>query len=215
MAGHIATAKATNWTTPRFVLDAVEKVFGGPIALDPCSNPESTVGAKVNYRLPETNGLKASWNYPTIFVNPPYGRSYLHEPCNNLVDALGKDDPQRAAGFAFLCPHCGALLRRREVAGSSIANWVQNCYAAREAYGSEVIGLIPAATGTAHFHDYIWLQATSICFVRGRLKFEGAPSAERTREANVAPHDSCLPYWGKFPDRFHEEFSKIGYVVRL
>ena len=42
--------------------------------LDPCSNRHSTVRATVEYSLPEIDGLSASWNYPTIFVNPPYGR---------------------------------------------------------------------------------------------------------------------------------------------
>jgi hypothetical protein len=31
------------------------------------------VQAEVEYRLPEHDGLKESWNYPTVFVNPPYG----------------------------------------------------------------------------------------------------------------------------------------------
>jgi len=51
----------------------VKKVFGGRIDLDPCSSEYSIVRATVEYRLPERDGLKESWNYPTIYVNPPYG----------------------------------------------------------------------------------------------------------------------------------------------
>lgn len=47
--------------------------YGGSINLDPCSNEYSVVNAETEYRLPEHDGLKESWNYPNIFVNPPYG----------------------------------------------------------------------------------------------------------------------------------------------
>ncbi len=52
---------------------AVKAVFGGQIDLDPCSSEYSIVQARVEYRLPEHDGLKESWDYPTIYVNPPYG----------------------------------------------------------------------------------------------------------------------------------------------
>jgi hypothetical protein len=51
----------------------VRRVFGGIIHLDPCSNEHSLVNAEVNYLLPEHDGLVESWDYPTIYVNPPYG----------------------------------------------------------------------------------------------------------------------------------------------
>lgn len=62
-----------HWCTPPKYVDAIRRFFGGVIALDPCSNPYSIVKAEVEYSLPTTNGLVASWNFPTIFVNPPYG----------------------------------------------------------------------------------------------------------------------------------------------
>jgi hypothetical protein len=48
-------------------------MFGGQIDLDPCSNAHSLVGAKVNYLLPDHDGLLESWDCKTIYVNPPYG----------------------------------------------------------------------------------------------------------------------------------------------
>lgn len=62
-----------HWCTPPKYVTAIKKFFGGRVALDPCSNKYSIVKAEVEYRLPHTDGLVASWNYPTIFVNPPYG----------------------------------------------------------------------------------------------------------------------------------------------
>ena len=72
-AGRTVNSKSQTWGTPRKYVDAVKKVFGGKIDLDPCSNEYSIVQAKVEYRLPKTDGLKSSWNYDTIYVNPPYG----------------------------------------------------------------------------------------------------------------------------------------------
>jgi len=42
--------------------------------LDPCSNSFSTVGADVEYCLPDRDGLVLPWDAATIFVNPPYGK---------------------------------------------------------------------------------------------------------------------------------------------
>lgn len=69
------TTKQTNqdWSTPHHYVDAVKRVFGGQIDLDPCSNPYSVVKARVECRLPQRDGLSETWNYETIYVNPPYG----------------------------------------------------------------------------------------------------------------------------------------------
>ncbi len=62
-----------HWCTPPKYVRAIRHFFGGKIGLDPCSNQHSIVSAEVEYALPETDGLSASWDYPTVFVNPPYG----------------------------------------------------------------------------------------------------------------------------------------------
>ena len=41
--------------------------------MDPCSNRWSIVNAEAEYQLPDQDGLRESWDYPTIYVNPPYG----------------------------------------------------------------------------------------------------------------------------------------------
>ncbi len=72
-AGRMVNSQSVNWCTPLKYVDAVRKVFGEVIALDPCSNEWSMVHAETEYRLPEHDGLRESWDYPTIYVNPPYG----------------------------------------------------------------------------------------------------------------------------------------------
>lgn len=68
-----AESLSQHWCTPPKYVDAIRRFFGGAIALDPCSNQHSIVNAEVEYSLPDTNGLAASWDFPTVFVNPPYG----------------------------------------------------------------------------------------------------------------------------------------------
>lgn len=72
-AGRKALSDTKHWCTPPTIVDSVRKVFGGEIDLDPCSNKHSLVNARVNYSLPEYDGLQESWDYKNIYVNPPYG----------------------------------------------------------------------------------------------------------------------------------------------
>ncbi len=72
-AGRKINTLSQSWGTPHKYVDAVKEVFGGKIHLDPCSNQYSIVNAEIEYSLPKNNGLKDSWDYPTIYVNPPYG----------------------------------------------------------------------------------------------------------------------------------------------
>jgi len=72
-AGRQAITNNKDWCTPQKYVDAVKRVWGGKIDLDPCSSIHSVVAAKTEFRLPETDGLFAEWDYPTVYVNPPYG----------------------------------------------------------------------------------------------------------------------------------------------
>lgn len=72
-AGRSINTLSQSWGTPPKYVKAVKTVFGGIIDLDPCSNEYSIVNAETQYALPEKDGLHESWNFSTIFVNPPYG----------------------------------------------------------------------------------------------------------------------------------------------
>lgn len=66
-----------HWPTPRTILDPI-RAHMGTIALDPCSNKNSIVGATVEWFGPAENdvdGLAQSWQVNgLVYVNPPYGR---------------------------------------------------------------------------------------------------------------------------------------------
>ena len=72
-AGREAITDNKEWGTPKKYVDAVKKVFGGEIDLDPCSNKFSIVKAKTEYVLPKNDGLEDTWDFKRIYVNPPFG----------------------------------------------------------------------------------------------------------------------------------------------
>lgn len=72
MADVKSMTKSQSWGTPKKYVDIITKFFDGEISLDPCSNQYSIVNAKTEFCLP-TDGLTQDWNYPTIYLNPPYG----------------------------------------------------------------------------------------------------------------------------------------------
>lgn len=71
-AGRKINSDNQDWCTPPKYVTAVREFFG-VIELDPCSNENSVVKANHEYMLPTTDGLKESWNFSTIYLNPPYG----------------------------------------------------------------------------------------------------------------------------------------------
>ena len=160
-----------DWCTPRKYVVPITEFFGGTIDLDPCSNSDSIVNANIEYLLPEHDGLKESWAYARIFVNPPYGRD--------------------------------------KASGTTIKDWLRRCHEAGE-NGSEVIALIPVATNTTHWKEYVFGSADSICFLYDtRLKFlEGGFENKKG-----APMACCIVYWGKYKSRFMDVFNIYGAVV--
>lgn len=173
-AGRSIVSISQTWCTPPKYVRAVREVFGGTIALDPCSNPHSVVNAEIEYRLPEHDGLRSSWDFRTIYVNPPYGA-----------------DRQR---------------------GTTIKDWLRRCALAREGHRAEVLALIPVATNTKHWKDYVWGVADAVAFLYDtRLRF----LVDGKDEGKGAPMSCAMVYWGEHVSRFEEVFSPYGAAVDL
>lgn len=193
MAGYIATAGNVDWCTPKTIVDVVKEALGGKICLDPCSNKDSIVGAEVNYILPANDGLMDSWEYETIYVNPPYGKCYMKTVTKEIIAA--KEYQQLTKE------------QKKEYTVSSLSDWMGRCAKAYDTFDSEVIALIPATVDTKTWQDNIFLTATAICFIRGRVKFNGAEQS--------APMPVCLVYWGGRFSEFEKACDKLGRVVCL
>jgi hypothetical protein len=72
-AGRTVNSLRQDWRTPQKYATAIADFFGGDVDLDPCGARESLIRAKRQYLLPQDDGLRDSWDFPAIFVNPPYG----------------------------------------------------------------------------------------------------------------------------------------------
>lgn len=72
-AGRTVNSQSQSWETPVKYVKAIKHFFGGSVALDPCSNEYSKVGAETEFMLPQNDGLREDWDYSTIYMNPPYG----------------------------------------------------------------------------------------------------------------------------------------------
>jgi len=88
-AGRHIITKSKEWGTPKKYVDTVREVFDNQICLDPCSNKHSIVNADTEYILPKSNGLEKEWNFPKIYVNPPYG--------------INKEDKTRISDWLIKC----------------------------------------------------------------------------------------------------------------
>lgn len=173
-AGRQINSISQEWGTPEKYVSAVRNFFGGHISLDPCSNDYSIVHADTEYKLPLSDGLNESWNFPTIYVNPPYG-----------ID------------------------KKR---GTSIKKWLSKCAMAHKHYKSEVLALVPVATNTGHWKNYVFGKASAVCFLYDtRLKF----LVNGQNGGKGAPMSCAMVYWGKDFDRFSFVFKKFGAVVDL
>lgn len=169
-AGRSTISSSQCWNTPPNIAELVHKFF--VVKLDPCSNEHSIIQAENRYILP-TNGLKESWEYENIFINPPYGR-----------------DKERK---------------------TSIKDWFRKAIEAHSK-GSEIVMLVPVATNTTHWKEYVFNKATSICFIsEPRVKF----LIDGQLNTKGAPMACCVIYYGKHSQKFEEVFKELGNIVLM
>ena len=167
-----ASSLSHDWCTPPKYVDAIRRFFGGSVGLDPCSNRHSIVGAIVEYALPDNDGLTARWDYPTVFVNPPYGK-----------------DPR---------------------SGTTIRDWLRRCRDAHQQHDAEVIALVPVATNTRHWKEYVFGAATAVSFLYDtRLRF----LVDGESSGTGAPMSCAMIYWGRDYEHFEDVFIEYGAIV--
>jgi phage N-6-adenine-methyltransferase len=71
---------------------------------------------------------------------------------------------------------------------SDVGKWVQKSYEESVNNGATVALLIPVRTDTKYWHDYIMKGASTIYFIKGRLKFEN----DNGIGLNAAPFPSAV-----------------------
>jgi site-specific DNA-methyltransferase (adenine-specific) len=109
-----------------------------------------------------------AWLFERLDAEFHFTLDVCAEPWNAKVEPYlsPEDDALERAwpGVCWMNPPYGAVLR----------DWIAKAWAASQC-GATVVCLLPARTDTAWFHDFV-LQAEEIRFVRGRLRFGGAPA---------------------------------------
>ena len=156
---------------------------------------------------------KVDWNTPAnLFALVRQLGPIGLDPCSNAGSIVGAKVEWRLDhgqdGLAL--PWTGhGLVYVNPPYGAGIIDWVEKG-AGEFTNGitgeDELVMLLPARTDTRWFQRWA-AQADAICFLRGRLRFLGAPSS--------APFPSCVAYWGPRVTRFIKTFAPEGRVVRF
>ena len=88
---------------------------------------------------------------------------------------------------------------------------MKKCYYEHNRGKRNIIALIPVATNTKHWKEFVF-KADVICFLSDtRLKFR-VNGSEDNKGASMA---CAMVYWGNQPERFKQIFDEYGYCVRL
>lgn len=165
------------------------------------------------------NSQRSDWCTPNKYadaVQRMFGQVGL-DPCSHmaaLIDAKVKCllptdglDVYWNANTIFVNPPYGA----DRVRGTTIKHWLEKC-AEAASRGKEVLALVPVATNTRHWKEFVFPKAASICFLYDtRLKFR----IDGSEDNKGAPMACAMVYWGKRAKRFASVFSEFGAVVEL
>jgi site-specific DNA-methyltransferase (adenine-specific) len=133
-----------------------------------------------------------------------------HDPCSSDANPVG-------ACCWTAPPGDGLATNWRSTCGATELTYVNPPYsqaaawaakvAEEAALGCEIVTLCAARPDTRWFARLVWDTAQAVCFIKGRLRFVGAPAP--------APFPSAVTYHGPRPWRFEEAFADAGKVIRL
>ena len=155
----------TDWETPIELVDALEALFGR-FDLDPCATYESRKAPAWFGR----DSMRCSFGDGTYKAAPSFN------PCAGCRPAEdGLAEPW--FGSVFVNPPYGR----------GVGKWVEKCYnEVVKGNAALVVALLPVSTDTRW---WLWWvsQATEVRFLKGRIRFVGAP--------DPAPFASAIVVW--------------------
>lgn len=158
------------------------------------------------------------WNTPKKYIDAVYKVLEIIDldPCSNNtsivnannefilpVDGLKEEWDYKTI---FVNPPYGRDYDRK----TTIKDWIKKCYESNKKYNSEILLLIPVATNTTHWKEYIFGKASGICFLADtRLKFR----INGSEDNKGCPTACAMIYFGSNYKKFNEVFSNYGYVI--
>lgn len=166
------------------------------------------------------NSQTSEWCTPIKYaklVEDFFGTIEL-DPCSNIdsiVNSICKFIYPKQDGLLqdwnyktiFINPPYGKGLN-----GTTIKDWFKKAINSNMVYDSEIIMLVPVATNTKHWKEYVFNHATAICFLSDtRLKFR----INGNENNKGSPMSCCLIYYGKRIDKFKEITSTVGNTIEL
>ena len=162
------------------------------------------------------------WCTPPKYVDAIrefFGGEIALDPCSNeysIVNASVEYRLPNSDGLAkqwnaptvFVNPPYGRDRKR----GTGIRDWLRKCSATHSRYDSEVLALVPVATNTRHWKDFVFGAADGVAFLYDtRLRF-----LENGKDGGKgAPMSCAMVYWGSRYERFERVFIRFGAVVDL
>lgn len=168
------------------------------------------------------NQVSTHWCTPPKYVeaiNKFFDGHIALDPCSNdfsIVNAETKFSLPEHDGLheewnyktIFVNPPYGADRIRR----TTIKDWFFKCEEANRLYGAEVLALVPVATNTRHWKDYVFGKAAGICFLYDtRLRFQ----INGHLDEKGAPMSCAMIYWGNGVPKFVDVFSAYGAALDI
>jgi len=160
---------------------------------------------------------KIDWNTPQKYVNAilqVFGEIDL-DPCSNIDSIvpswekfiLPKNGLKENWSYhrIYVNPPYG-----RNPDGTTIYNWLEKCWI-EGSKGRNIIALIPVATNTSHWKNFVF-NCNAICFLNDtRLKFR-INDNENNKGSSVACAMICWSH--KYLDKFIKTFNNYGNCVQ-
>lgn len=154
------------------------------------------------------NTKSRDWCTPPKYVEPItefFGGNIGLDPCSNSESIVNAEVELCENGLelewnkfesVFVNPPYGRDGK------TTIYDWLKKCHISQ----TEIIVLIPVATNTKHWKDFVF-KSSIICFLGNtRLKF----LINGNTNNKGASMSCCLVYWGKREQDFIQKFSSFG-----
>lgn len=157
------------------------------------------------------------WNTPKKYVDAVLEvfRGPINlDPCSNkwsiVPSTISYDSTGLISSWDYNYIYVNPPYGRDPKNKTSIKDWLRRCHESHMDYDSQVIALIPVATNTSHWKEYVWSSASQVCFLYDtRLKF----LIKGKEEGTGAPMACAMVYWGSEGERFEKVFEQFGKVV--
>jgi hypothetical protein len=164
---------------------------------------------------------KQDWNTPIKYaelIHKFFDNNLELDPCSNLDSIiiakekiiLPKDGLQDVDWSDYKTIYINPPYGRDYERKTSIKDWFKKAYNTHLCFGIEILMLVPVATNTSHWKEYVFGKATSICFLNDtKLVFR----INNNENNKGSPMACAMIYYGLRYTNFKNTFSDSGYII--